>query len=147
MPNDGDGRRGLGAAAKLVSERASSIVRLELAARGGRAQEEGLRVGLGVALLIGAAFFALFGVGFAFLTAAAALATVVSTWLALLIVTGAPVPARRRARSARDRQAPQGNAARSDAGDRRGETHDGSAEEWQTLSRTSAASSGRSASG
>jgi hypothetical protein len=89
MPNDGDGRRGLGAAAKLVSERASSIVRLELQLAAAELKKKVFALGLGIALLVGAAFFALFGIGFAFLTAAAALATVVSTWLALLIVTGA----------------------------------------------------------
>jgi hypothetical protein len=89
MPDDGDERRGLGAAAKLVSERASSIVRLELQLAAAELKKKVVALGLGVALLIGAGFVALFGIGFAFLTAAAALATVVSTWLALLIVTGA----------------------------------------------------------
>ena len=46
-------------------------------------------LGIGIALLIGAALFGLLAIGFALLTIAAALATVVSTWLAFLIVTGA----------------------------------------------------------
>ena len=41
--------------------------------------------------MVGAAVFGLFALGFGLATAAAALATTVSTWLALLIVTGALV--------------------------------------------------------
>jgi protein-S-isoprenylcysteine O-methyltransferase Ste14 len=44
---------------------------------------------LGIAFGLVAALFLLFMLGFAFATAAAALATTMSTWLALLIVTGA----------------------------------------------------------
>jgi hypothetical protein len=82
-------RRGLGAAAKLVSERASSIVRLELQLAAAELKQKVVSLGLGIALLVGAALFGLFALGFALATAAAALATAVSTWLALLIVTGA----------------------------------------------------------
>ena len=82
-------RRGLGAAAKLVSERASSIVRLELQLAAAELKQKVVALGLGIAMLVGAALFGLFALGFALATAAAALATAVSTWLALLIVTGA----------------------------------------------------------
>jgi protein-S-isoprenylcysteine O-methyltransferase Ste14 len=45
-------------------------------------------LGLGIAFALGAAVMLLFVLGFAFATIAAALATAVSTWLALLITTG-----------------------------------------------------------
>jgi membrane protein implicated in regulation of membrane protease activity len=89
MPTHAGERRGLGAAAKLVSERASSIVRLELQLAAAELKKKVVALGLGIALLVGAALFGLFALGFALATIAAALATAVSTWLALLIVTGA----------------------------------------------------------
>jgi hypothetical protein len=89
MPTHAGERRGLGAAAKLVSERASSIIRLELQLAAAELKKKVVALGLGIALLVGAALFGLFALGFALATIAATLATVVSTWLALLIVTGA----------------------------------------------------------
>jgi hypothetical protein len=89
MPTQAGERRGLGAAAKLVSERASSLVRLELQLAAAELKQKAFALGLGIALLVGAAVFGLFALGFGLATAAAALATTVSTWLALLIVTGA----------------------------------------------------------
>jgi len=80
---------GLGAAARAVSDRISSIVRLEIQLAVAELKRKAIALGLGIGLLLGAGIFGLFALGFAFLTAAAALATVVSTWLALLIVTGA----------------------------------------------------------
>ena len=91
MPTHAGERRGLGAAAKLVSERASSLVRLELQLAAAELKQKVVALGLGIALLLGAAVFGLFALGFGLATAAAALATTVSTWLALLIVTGALV--------------------------------------------------------
>jgi hypothetical protein len=88
MPIHADERRGLGAAAKLVSERASSIVRLELQLAAAEVKKKVVALGLGIALLVAAALFGLFALAFALATVAAALATIVSTWLALLIVTG-----------------------------------------------------------
>jgi hypothetical protein len=88
MPTQAGERRGLGAAAKLVSERASSIVRLELKLAAAELRQKASSLALGIALLVGAALFGLFALGFALATAAAALATVLSTWLALLVVTG-----------------------------------------------------------
>jgi hypothetical protein len=81
-------RRGLGAAARLVSERASAIVRLELQLAAAELKKKVVSLGIGLALLVGAALFVLFAIGFAFATVAAALATFLSTWLALLIVAG-----------------------------------------------------------
>jgi hypothetical protein len=80
--------RGLGAAAKAVSERVSSIVRLEIQLAVSELKRKVVALGLGIALLVGAGVFLLFMLGFAFATAAAAFATFLSTWLALLIVTG-----------------------------------------------------------
>ena len=91
MPTHEGERRGLGAAARLVSERASSLVRLELQLAAAELKQKVVALGLGIALVVGAAVFGLFALGFGLATAAAALATTVSTWLALLIVTGALV--------------------------------------------------------
>ena len=87
MPTHAGERRGLGAAAKLVSERASSLVRLELQLAAAELKQKVVALGLRIALLVGAAVLGLFALGFALATAAAALATTLSTWLALLVVT------------------------------------------------------------
>ena len=89
MSTDRDERRGLGAATKLVSERASSLVRLELQLALAELKKKAAVLGVGIGLLVGAALLAVYGIGFALATAAAGLATTMSTWLALLIVTGA----------------------------------------------------------
>jgi hypothetical protein len=88
MATEAGDRRGLGAAARLVSERASAIVRLELQLAAAELKKKVVALGIGLALLVGAALFVLFAIGFALATVAAALATFLSTWLALLIVTG-----------------------------------------------------------
>jgi len=80
--------RGLGAAAKAVSERASSIVRLELQLAAAELKKKITALGLGIGLLVGAGLFGLFGLGFGLATAVAAIALALPTWLALLIVTG-----------------------------------------------------------
>jgi uncharacterized membrane protein YqjE len=79
--------RGLGASAKEVAEHASSLVRLELELATLELKRKVTALAVGIGLGIGAALFALFGLGFAFATIAAALATFLDTWLALLIVT------------------------------------------------------------
>jgi hypothetical protein len=79
---------GLGSAAKAVSERVSSIVRLEIQLALSELKTKLAALGLGIGLLVGAGLFAFFMLAFAFATIAAALATAVSTWLALLITTG-----------------------------------------------------------
>jgi hypothetical protein len=81
-------RPGLGGAARLVADKASSIVRLELALAAAELKKKLFALGLGIAMLAGAAIFVVFALGFGLAALAAALATVVSTWLALLIVTG-----------------------------------------------------------
>jgi uncharacterized membrane protein YqjE len=80
--------QGVGAAVKEVAERASSIVRLELELAAMELRRKIVALGFGIGLAIGAAVFLLFALGFAFATVAAAFATGLSTWLALLITTG-----------------------------------------------------------
>lgn len=82
------GERGLGAAAKAVGDRVSSIVRLEIQLAVSELKRKVVALGLGIGLLVGAGLFMLFMLGFALATVAAAFATFLSTWLALLIVTG-----------------------------------------------------------
>lgn len=86
MPTHG-GNGGVGAAAKQVAEHASSIARLELQLATLELKKKGIALGIGIGLGVGAAIFGLFALGFAFLTVAAAFATFLSTWLALLITT------------------------------------------------------------
>ena len=79
--------RGLGALAKRVAEHASALVRLELELAALELKAKLAVLGVGIGLAVGAGVFALFGLGFLFATVAAGLATVLPTWLALLIVT------------------------------------------------------------
>jgi hypothetical protein len=88
MPIRAGERPGLGGAVKVVADKASSIVRLELALAAAELKKKFLALGVGIALLVGAALFGVFALAFGLATIAAALATVFSTWLALLIVTG-----------------------------------------------------------
>ena len=88
MPTRSGERRGLGEAARVVADRASSIVRLELRLAAAELKTKAIALGLGIGLLVASALFGLFALGFALATAAAALTLVVSTWLALLIVAG-----------------------------------------------------------
>ena len=80
--------QGVGGAAKSVSEHLSSILRLEIELATMELKRKVVALGLGIAFALVAAVFLLFVLGFAFATIAAALATTVSTWLALLITTG-----------------------------------------------------------
>ncbi len=84
----GEERRGLGAAAKLVSERASSIVRLEIQLALAELKKKVAALGVGIGMLVGAALFGFFMLAFLLAAVAAAIATALSTWLALLIVAG-----------------------------------------------------------
>src|SRR5919201_3678068 len=79
---------GLGAAAKLVAERASALVRLELELAALELKRKAVALGLGAGLAFGAGVFLLFALGFGIAAAAAGIATTMSTWAALLIVTG-----------------------------------------------------------
>jgi uncharacterized membrane protein YqjE len=82
-----DTQAGLGARTKEVAEHASSLVRLELELATLELKRKAMNLGVGIGLATGAAIFGLFALGFLFATIAAALATTMSTWLALLIVT------------------------------------------------------------
>jgi uncharacterized membrane protein YqjE len=77
----------VGGAAKQVAEHASSLAKLELELAGLELKHKVGSLGAGLGLGIGAALVALFALGFLFATIAAALATFLDTWLALLLVT------------------------------------------------------------
>ena len=81
-----DTNGGLGAAAKQVAEHASSLARLELELAKLEIGRKIAALGVGIGLGLGAALFGLFGIGFLLAAVAAALATAISTWLALLLV-------------------------------------------------------------
>lgn len=85
---DGPSSPPLGAAVKEVAERASAIFRLELELATLELQRKGRAFGLGIGFAAGALVVAIFMVGFFFATIAAAIATALPTWAALLIVTG-----------------------------------------------------------
>lgn len=82
-----DSHTGFGGLAKKIAEHARSLVRLELELAALELKRKVTALGVGIGLAVAAAVFAFFGLGFLFSTIAAGLATVVSTWLALLIVT------------------------------------------------------------
>ena len=78
---------GVGGAAKSVAERASAIARLEVELAAVELKKKVTALWVGIGMGVGAAILGLFGLGFVFATIAAVLATFLSTWLALLIVT------------------------------------------------------------
>ncbi len=78
---------GVGAAAKEVAEHASAIARLEAELARLELKQKVRALGTGLGLAVAAAAFAFYMVGFLFATIAAGLATFMSTWLALLLVT------------------------------------------------------------
>jgi uncharacterized membrane protein YqjE len=78
---------GVGGAAKTVAEHASAIARLELELAALELKKKVVALAVGIGLAVAAAVFGLFALGFVFATIAAALATFLATWLALLIVT------------------------------------------------------------
>jgi len=88
MPTHETENASLGTATKQVAEHASSLARLELELAILELKRKVAALGIGIGLGLGAGIFALFMLGFAFATIAAALATALSTWLALLITTG-----------------------------------------------------------
>jgi Putative Actinobacterial Holin-X, holin superfamily III len=77
----------LGEAAKQVAEHASTLARLELELAATELKAKAAALGKGGAFGAGALFFVLYAIGFVFATIAAALATFLPTWLALLLVT------------------------------------------------------------
>jgi uncharacterized membrane protein YqjE len=78
---------GLGQTVKSVSERASALVRLELELAALELKRKVASLGVGIGLALGAAVLLVFALGFGLATIAAGIATAVSWWLALLIVT------------------------------------------------------------
>jgi hypothetical protein len=86
MPTRDAEHPGVGTAAKQVAEHASALARLELELAGLELKRKAGALGAGAGLAIGAAVVAFYAVGFLFATIAAALATAMDTWLALLIV-------------------------------------------------------------
>jgi hypothetical protein len=87
MPTPAVDGGGVGAAAKQVAEHASTLAKLELELASLELKKKAGALGAGIGLGIGAALFGLYALGFLFATIAAALATVLDTWLALLLVT------------------------------------------------------------
>jgi hypothetical protein len=87
MPTQETDSPGLGTAAKLVAEKASSIARLELELASMEVKRKVAALGIGIGLLFGAFAVLLYAIGFGFATIAAALATFLPVWLSLLIVT------------------------------------------------------------
>jgi len=80
-------KQSVGAAAKQVAEHASSLARLELELAGLELKRKVGALGAGLGLGVAAGVLALYGLGFLLATLAAALAIVLDTWLALLLVT------------------------------------------------------------
>jgi len=85
--SDAQANGGVGGAAKSVAEHASAIARLEVELATLELKNKVSQLGIGIGMGVGAGLFAFFGLGFVFATIAAALATFLPTWLALLIVT------------------------------------------------------------
>ena len=81
-------RLGVAPAAKQVAEHASALARLEMELASLELKAKVASLGVGAGLLIGAALFGLFAIGFGLTTIAVALSLVLDTWLALLIVFG-----------------------------------------------------------
>ena len=88
MPTRETDSQGVGAAVKQVAERTSSIVRLELELAALELKRKVVSLGLGIAFAIGGAVMLLFMVAFVYAAIGAALALVMPTWAALLVVAG-----------------------------------------------------------
>jgi uncharacterized membrane protein YqjE len=79
---------GLGATVKSVSERASTLVRLELELAALELKRKVASLAVGIGLLVTTAVLMLFVLGFGLATIAAGIATALPWWASLLIVTG-----------------------------------------------------------
>jgi hypothetical protein len=79
---------GLSGATKRVADHARSFVRLELQLAAAEVKKRLAALGLGIALLVGAAIFALTALGFGLAAATAGIATALPVWLTLLIMFG-----------------------------------------------------------
>jgi Putative Actinobacterial Holin-X, holin superfamily III len=88
MPTQETDSQGLGAAVKEVAERTSSIVRLELELAALELRRKVVALGLGIGFGLGAAVMLVFMVAFVYAAIGAALALVMPTWAALLVVAG-----------------------------------------------------------
>jgi|SRR5262245_48050801 hypothetical protein len=88
MPTHETDSQGVGAAVKQVAERTSSIVRLELELAALELRRKVISLGLGIGFGIGAAVMLVFMVAFVYAAIGAALALVMPTWAALLVVAG-----------------------------------------------------------
>jgi hypothetical protein len=82
-----NGHASLGTAAKDVADHAKALAKLEVELASLELKRKLASLGVGIGMLVGGALLALFGLGFLLATITAALATFLSTWLALLIVT------------------------------------------------------------
>jgi hypothetical protein len=88
MPTHETDSQGVGAAVKEVAERTSSIVRLELELAALELKRKVVSLGLGIGLAVAAAGLLVFMSAFVYAAIAAALALVMPTWAALLVVAG-----------------------------------------------------------
>ena len=93
MPIHGSNRHngngnGLGTAAKEVADHASTIGRLELELAALELKRKVIGLATGIGLGVSAAIFGLFALAFVLAAAGAALALVLATWLALLVLGG-----------------------------------------------------------
>jgi hypothetical protein len=75
-------------AAERVAEHAKRFVQLELELAALELRRKVAALGIGLAMLVAGAIFGLLALGFALSAAAAAFATFLPTWIALLIVAG-----------------------------------------------------------
>ena len=81
-----DTGNGLGGATKKLADHAVALGKLELKLALIELKEKAAEFGLGAGMLVGAAVLAVFALGFLLAASAAALAIVLPTWLALLVV-------------------------------------------------------------
>lgn len=88
MPTQETDAQGVGAAVKQVAEHTSTIVRLELELAALELRRKVIALGLGIGFGIGAAVMLVFMVAFVYAAIGAALALVMPTWAALLVVAG-----------------------------------------------------------
>lgn len=88
MPTQETDSQGVGAAVKQVAEHTSSIVRLELELAALELKRKVVSLGLGIGFAVAAAGLLVFMTAFVYAAIAAALALVMPTWAALLVVAG-----------------------------------------------------------
>ena len=81
-----DNGNGVAGATKKLADHAVALGKLELKLALLELKEKAASFGLGAGLLVGAAVLAVFALGFLLAASAAALAIVLPTWLALLVV-------------------------------------------------------------